>query len=155
MKKLVPIAIAALASCAVSIGAAQQQQIRPRSFVGDVDRLAGRNEDFRRVLHTGEHTQLVLMSIPVGESIGRETHASTDQCLFITDGTGRAVLEGRTSQVDDDSVVCVPAGVEHDLVNTGNEPLKLFTVYGPPQHPRDTVHHTRADAERAERHARR
>jgi mannose-6-phosphate isomerase-like protein (cupin superfamily) len=147
------IAAALLAACLVSGSAAQQQS--PTAFVADLDALVGRNEDFRRVVHTSGRLQLVLMAIPPGDSIGTESHTNVDQCLYIVEGTGQAVLAGRTRPISDESVVCVPAGLEHDIANTGTRPLKLFTVYGPPQHAEGTVHHTRADAERSEYVARR
>jgi mannose-6-phosphate isomerase-like protein (cupin superfamily) len=153
MRKYAPILFVLAAIGFASAGQAQRR--RPEPFVGNVDQLAQQNNDFRRVLHTGEHTQLVLMSLRPGESIGVETHPSTDQCLFIVQGRGRVVLGGRRSHVSERSVVCVPAGVEHDVVNTGDIPMKLFTMYGPPQHPEGTIHHTRAEAARAERHAER
>lgn len=153
MRSIAPVLLGLLALSSVSAGSAQQTTAAP--FVGELDRLAEQNEDFRHVLHTSPHMQLVVMSIAPGESIGAETHRDLEQCLFIVDGTGRAELAGRTTPIDDDSVVCVPPGVEHDIVNTGREPLKLFTVYSPPQHAPGTVQHTRADAERAEQHAQR
>lgn len=151
MRRIAPLLIAVTALWFVPGGSAQETRATP--FVGDIDQLAEDNDDFRRVLHTSSHLQLVVMSIPPGESIGRETHQGREQCLFIVEGQGRAELAGRSSQITSDSVVCVPAGTEHDIVNTGREPLKLYTVYAPPQHPPRTVHRTRAEAERAERRA--
>lgn len=118
-------------------------------FSADVERLAEQNDDFRRVLHTGPHVQLVLMSLRPGEEIGRETH-DVEQCFFVVDGDGRVEAGGDTISLSDGDVACVPGGTAHNIVNAGSEPLKLFTLYSPPQHARGTVHHTRADAQRAE-----
>jgi mannose-6-phosphate isomerase-like protein (cupin superfamily) len=128
-------------------GAAKaEQKDDPGVFRGDVEALAKSSTDFRRVLHTGKHSQLVLMSIRPGESIGLETH-EVDQCLFIVDGEGEAIVNGKRSRVDDDSVVCVPAGASHDIVNRDDEAMKLFTVYAPPQHPEGTIHKTKTEAQ--------
>jgi mannose-6-phosphate isomerase-like protein (cupin superfamily) len=154
LRSIAPVLVGLVALSSVSGGAAQEAA-GSAPFVGELDRLAEQNDDFRHVLHTSPHMQLVVMSIAPGESIGAETHPNLEQCLFIVDGTGRAMLAGRASPIAEDSVVCVPPGVEHDIINTGREPMKLFTVYSPPQHAPGTVHHTRADAERAERQAHR
>jgi mannose-6-phosphate isomerase-like protein (cupin superfamily) len=125
------------------------QKSSSEAYQGDLDRLAEQNDEFRKVLYTGSHLQLVLMSLKKGKEIGRESH-DVDQCLFIVEGSGRAEVGARTSKVSEDGVVCIPAGMEHNIVNTGRKPMKLFTVYGPPQHAPGTVHHTRAEAQRAE-----
>lgn len=110
---------------------------------------ARRNDDFRRTLETGEHAQVVVMTIQPGEEIGEETHEG-DQLLLFVEGIGEAVLERRSSPVGPDDMVFVPAGTLHNFVNTGAEPLRLVTVYAPPEHPDGTVHATRAEAEAAE-----
>ena len=112
--------------------------------------LAEHNDDFRRVLWTGEHTQLVLMTIPAGGEIGGEVHEDNDQILVFLGGTGEALVEGEARSVMAGDVVVVPAGSEHNFVNTGGEPLRLATVYGPPDHAPGTVHHTKAEADAAE-----
>lgn len=111
------------------------------------------NEDFRRVLFTGPNTQLVLMTLAPGEDIGRETHDGHDQFLRIESGVGVVELDGEKSEVVDGSSVVIPAGVEHNLTNTSDdEPLRLYTLYSPPEHPDGTVHRTKKEAEAAERH---
>jgi mannose-6-phosphate isomerase-like protein (cupin superfamily) len=115
-------------------------------FSGDAHTLAAQNDDFRRVLFTGPHTQLVAMALPPGEDIGAEVHATVDQCFFVESGRGEATVAGKTAALDEHSVVCVPSGTKHDVRNTGDAPLKLLTTYSPPQHPPGTVHHTKADA---------
>lgn len=142
------VAVIAVASClAISVAA---QPDSPTPFVGDTSQLTREASDFRRVLHTGEHLQLVLMTLWPGESIGAEVHDDVDQCLFVVEGVGRAVLDGETADLTANSVVCVPPGIEHDVENTGAVPMRLYTLYAPPEHAPDTVHATRADAEAAE-----
>lgn len=112
--------------------------------------VASRSDDFRRVLWTGRHTQLVIMTIPVGGEIGEEVHEDIDQILSFVSGTGEARVEGERKAVEPGDLVVVPAGAKHNFVNTGANPLVLYTVYGPPDHAPDAVHRTRADAEAAE-----
>jgi mannose-6-phosphate isomerase-like protein (cupin superfamily) len=116
----------------------------------NIKKAAKRNEAFRRVLSTGKKSQLVLMAIPEGEDIGAEVHTGTDQILFIVDGEGKAVVNGKTFKVGENDVVFVPAGARHNLINSGDEELKLFTVYSPPEHADGTVHETKAEALAAE-----
>ena len=125
-------------------------------WVGDVEQATLDNDTFRTVLFTGEHTQLTVMRLGPGEDIGREAHPHLDQFLRVEQGTGRVEL-GRsedavdeTHEVEDDWAIIVPAGVWHNVVNTGSGELKLYSLYSPPEHPDGTVHRTKADAERAE-----
>lgn len=119
-------------------------------FAEDIKQLTKENTNFRKVLHTGQYNQLVAMSIPVGGDIGEEVHPSTDQVLFFVEGEGEAILNGETRHVKKHDVVFVPAGVTHNFKNVGDEDLKLFTVYAPPEHPDGTVHATKADAQKEE-----
>jgi mannose-6-phosphate isomerase-like protein (cupin superfamily) len=96
--------------------------------------VAEQSADFRRVLWTGEHAQLVIMTIPVDGEIGEETHEDTDQILTFVSGTGEAVVSGETKQVAQGDLVVVPAGKKHNFRNTGPNPLVLYTVYGPAEH---------------------
>jgi mannose-6-phosphate isomerase-like protein (cupin superfamily) len=118
-------------------------------FQTRIDEAARANAFFRRVLFTTSRSQLVLMSVEPGEDIGLETH-HLDQVLFFVSGTGKAILDGQQSSVGPGDVVVVPEGTQHNFVNTGSEPLKLYTIYAPPEHAPDTVHRTRAEAMRAE-----
>ena len=125
-------------------------------WVGDIEDAAEENENFRTVLFTGEHAQLTVMSIAPGEDIGLEKHDGIDQFLRIEEGTARVEL-GRTKdaldethELEDDSAVFVPAGTWHNVVNTGEDTVKLYSIYAPPEHPDGAVHATRADAEAAE-----
>jgi mannose-6-phosphate isomerase-like protein (cupin superfamily) len=118
----------------------------------DIVQLARGNDAFRREIATGEHSQVVAMTIPPGEEIGEEVHEGNDQLLVFVDGQGNAVLDGKTSEVTPNDLVLVPAGTRHNFINTGRSPLRLVTVYAPPEHPPGTVHQTRAEAEAAEGH---
>ena len=111
--------------------------------------IASENDAFRKVIETGDHAQLVVMTIQPGEAIGEEAHDG-DQILLFVEGDGEAILEGEASPVGADDYVFVPAGVLHNFVNTGDEPLRLMTIYAPPEHPHGTVHQTKADADAAE-----
>jgi mannose-6-phosphate isomerase-like protein (cupin superfamily) len=116
----------------------------------DIERLTRGNDDFRREVATADHSQVVLMTIPVGEEIGEEVHEGIDQLLVFVDGEAEAILEGESSPVRAGQGVLVRAGTRHNFRNTGAEPLRLWTVYAPPEHPPGTVHHTKAEAEAAE-----
>lgn len=105
------------------------------------------NEDFRRVLQTGDHLQVVAMTIPPGGAIGAETHPDHDQVLFFVEGHGEAVLDGQSTPVNPGQFVFVHAGVHHDFRNTGDIPLRLATAYAPPEHEPQTVHPTKQDEE--------
>jgi len=114
------------------------------------------NSFFRKALWTGTYLQLTLMCIPPGGEIGLEIHPNLDQFLRLEQGEGK-VLMGRTCncldyqrKVSDDSAVIIPAGTWHNLVNTGNQPIKLYSIYAPPQHPAGTIHCTKADSDAAE-----
>ena len=118
----------------------------------DIRGLALANDDFRREVMTGPHSQVVLMSVAPGSEIGEEVHEDGDQVLVFVDGTGEAVVDGETSGVEPGDLVFVPAGTRHNFLNRGDTALKLYTVYCPPEHPAGTVHHTKAEADEAEHH---
>jgi mannose-6-phosphate isomerase-like protein (cupin superfamily) len=113
--------------------------------------LAQENSFFRQEILTNEHSQVVLMSLQPGEDIGEEVH-DVDQLLFFISGSAEAVLNGERSAVSGNSLVVVPAGTRHNFINTGNGPLKLFTIYSPPEEEPGTVHRTKAEAVAAEKH---
>lgn len=110
---------------------------------------AKENSNFRKVLYTNSHSQLVLMSVEAGDDIGKEVH-HVDQVLVFVSGTCRAEIDGEQKEVGEGEVVVVPAGATHNFVNIGSEPLKLFTVYAPAEHPDGIIHATKAEAEEAE-----
>lgn len=118
-----------------------------QAYVGDVFAAARGSDDFRRVLATAKHTQLVIMTIPPGGEIGAEVHHGIDQALLVLDGAGKSVLDGREHPIGPGTAVLVPEGTEHNFVNTGGGPLRIITVYGPPDHRPGTVHHTKSDAD--------
>lgn len=111
---------------------------------------AEKSSDFRRVLWTGEYTQLVIMTIPVGGEIGAETHPDTDQILTVVSGTGETTISGQSKKVAQGELIVVPAGHHHNIVNTGPNPLVLYTVYGPPEHADGAVHATKEEADALE-----
>jgi mannose-6-phosphate isomerase-like protein (cupin superfamily) len=123
--------------------------IEMEPYQDDLKEVAKDSDDFRRVLFTGSYSQLVIMAVPAAEEIGEEVH-EVDQILFAVEGEGEAILDGRRKAFEKGDVVAVPAGTRHNIRNTQKKPLKLFTVYSPPQHPAGTIHHTRADAVAAE-----
>jgi mannose-6-phosphate isomerase-like protein (cupin superfamily) len=125
-------------------------------WIGDVQRATLDNDTFRTVVFTGEHTQLTVMRLGPGEDIGREAHDHLDQFLRIEQGRGRVELGTaedeitETHDVEDDWAIIVPAGVWHNVVNTGPGDLKLYSLYSPPEHPDGTVHKTKAESDEAE-----
>lgn len=115
-------------------------------YVTNIERDTLANEDYRRVLYTGVYTQLVLMTLRPGEEIGLETHEGHDQFIRIESGKGYVQLDGERRDLGDGSIVVIPSGAEHNVVNTSDsEPLRLYTLYSPPEHPDGTVQHTKAD----------
>jgi mannose-6-phosphate isomerase-like protein (cupin superfamily) len=118
-----------------------------RGFCEDIEEATIANNDFRRVLYTGEHLQLVLMSLAPGEEIGEETHEDRDQFFRFEEGEGVVVIDGKENAVEDNFAVIVPAGACHNVKNTGEEPLQFYSLYGPPEHKDKTVHTTKDQAE--------
>jgi mannose-6-phosphate isomerase-like protein (cupin superfamily) len=123
-----------------------------KGFVDDIEHSTKENSDFRRVLYTGKNLQLVLMSLQPGEDIGEEVHDDRDQFFRVETGNGEVSIDGRRTKLEDDMAVIVPAGARHNVRNTGKKPLKLYTIYGPPEHVDRTVHVTKADADASEEH---
>lgn len=121
------------------------------TFNDNIIALTTQNSFFRQEIVTNDHSQLVVMSIEPGDEIGLETH-DLDQVLVFVQGKGKAILDGVESAVENGSLVVVPSGVEHNFVNTGGEPLKLFTLYCPPEHEPGTIHRDKAEADAAEHH---
>jgi len=117
------------------------------AFNVDIVAAAKANSFFRQVLSTGANAQVVVMCIPPGGEIGDEVHQHVDQVLAFVEGEGVATLDGQESPVGPDRLVHVPAGVRHNVVNTGSGDLRLYTVYAPPQHAVGTIHRTKADAD--------
>ena len=120
------------------------------AFNQRIKKLAKLNRDFRREVFTTNRLQVVLMALEPGEDVGLETHEDTDQAFYIVKGEGRAVVGGDSHAIEKGSMVVVPAGTAHNLINDAGESMKLFTIYVPPHHPPGTVHTTRAEAKAAE-----
>ena len=118
-----------------------------QGFHDDIERLTTENGDFRRVLYTGKHLQLVLMTLQPGEEIGAEVHEDRDQFFRFEDGEGIVDIDDHSHQVSDGSGVVVPAGSRHNVRNSGTGPLKLYTLYGPPEHLDGITQATKADAD--------
>jgi len=116
-----------------------------KGFVQDIEKLTKGNDHFRKVVYTGKHLQLVLMTLQAGEEIGSEVHEGHDQFFRIEEGKGQVVIDDNRYDVEDDDAVIVPAGARHNVVNTGDQPLRLYTLYGPPEHRDGVVHPTKAD----------
>ena len=118
-----------------------------KGYNDNIETLTAANGDFRRVLYTGKHLQLVLMTLQPGEEIGSEVHDSIDQFFRFEQGTGVVDIDGVENRVEDGSGVIVPSGARHNVRNTGDVPLKLYTLYGPPEHKDGVTQATKADAD--------
>lgn len=130
----------------------------PKPYVVDIEKLTKSNENFRTAGWTGTYLQMTLMTIPVGGDVGLEVHEDTDQFLRLEQGKAKVSMGKSEDNLDeewdaeDDFAIFVPSGTWHNIVNVGDEPLKLYSIYAPPHHPFGTVHKTQADAEAAEAH---
>ena len=118
-------------------------------FVGDLERLAEQNDDYRHVLFTGAHSQVVAMLLQSGEEIGMERH-EVDQVFLVVEGLAEFSVDDALYEAEEDAIVVVPAGAQHNVVNIGDEQLRLLTIYAPGQHPAGTIQHTKAAATAAE-----
>lgn len=125
----------------------------PEPYVFNIEKATLQNDNYRTTVWTGDYLQVTLMSIPVGGEIGLEVHPDTDQFLRLESGFGQAMMGDApdnltyVEDVRDGYAVLVPAGTYHNVVNTGNRPLKLYSIYAPPHHPHGTVHKTKADSD--------
>jgi mannose-6-phosphate isomerase-like protein (cupin superfamily) len=124
--------------------------IRMTGYTGPIEQQTLDNEDFRRVIFTGKHEQLVVMCLQPGEEIGDEVHPMTDQFFRVEEGEATIVIDGEKSIIGDGEAAIVPGGAKHNVINNGSVPLKLYTIYAPPNHPDGTVHKTKAEADAAE-----
>jgi mannose-6-phosphate isomerase-like protein (cupin superfamily) len=123
-----------------------------KGFVADIEKLTEENDDFRRVLYTGHNLQLVLMAIQPGDEIGEEVHDDRDQFFRIEAGVGEIWIDGTCNKVQADDAIIVPQGARHNVISTGKEPLRLYTIYGPPEHVDGTIHRTCEEASAAHEH---
>ena len=123
-----------------------------KGFIINIEQASLENDFFRKVLYTDPRLQLVVMSLAPGEDIGEEVH-ELDQFIRIEAGEGKSVLEGEEHSLSDGSIVVIPQGTKHNIINTSSEkPMKLYTLYAPPNHAPGTTHKTKAEAEAAEEH---
>jgi mannose-6-phosphate isomerase-like protein (cupin superfamily) len=123
-----------------------------KGFSGNIERLTEKNDNFRNVLYTGQNIQLVLMALQPGEEIGEEIHGDRDQFFRFETGKGEVWIDDVANPVKGDDGVIVPAGAKHNVVNTGSEPLRLYTIYGPPEHVEGTLYKTKAEADASHEH---
>jgi len=124
-----------------------------KGYLDDIEKATKDNNNFRKVLYTGKFSQLVVMSLKVGEDIGKEVHPNVDQFFRIEEGEAKLIIDGEEYEAKDDFAIIVPAGSEHNLVNTSKDKeLKLYTIYSPANHPEGTVHKTKEEAMEAEEH---
>ena len=123
-----------------------------KGFIEDIEKRTEDNRAFRRVLYTGKHMQLVLMSLQPGEDIGEEIHDEVDQFFRVEKGKGEVFIDGRATKVESDMAIIMPAGARHNIRNTSEQLLQLYTLYAPPEHEDGTVQVTKADAEASSEH---
>lgn len=123
-----------------------------KGFVTDIEKSTIENKNFRKVLYTGKNSQLVLMSLKPRENIGSETHNDTDQFFRVDSGSGKVIINGKETKIKDGFAVVIPQGAEHDVINTGEEDLKLYSIYSPPHHFFNVVHKTKEEAEKDNEH---
>ena len=121
-----------------------------KGYVADIEKLTEENQNFRQVLYTGKNLQLVLMALKPGENIGAEVHATHDQFFRIEEGKGEVKIDGVSHKVKDGDCIIIPAGARHDLTNTGDESLRVYTLYAPPEHIDGLVQKTKAKADASE-----
>ena len=163
MKRTILAAAGTAILCTAAIAQHNGQSGRPmltkseggavmKGFVANIENLTGDNSNFRRVMYTGKNLQLVLMTLKPAEEIGEEVHAATDQFFRVEKGRAEVRINGEPTKIKDGDAVLVPAGARHNIINTGSEPLRLYTLYAPPQHRDGTVQPTKVEAERAKEH---
>ena len=123
-----------------------------KGFKSNIEKDTLENENFRKVLYTGKHLQLVLMTLKVGEDIGSEIHTGNDQFFRFESGSGKCVIDSNEYKVKEGDVIVVPAGARHNVINEGTDELKMYTIYGPPNHQDGTIRNTKEDAEKMDEH---
>ena len=121
-------------------------------YIGNIEKETLENNNFRKVLNTTKKSQLVVMSLEVGEDIGMEIHQDHDQFIRIEQGKAEVILDGEKTVVEDDFAIVIPAGTKHNIINIGDEKLKLYTIYTPPEHPDGIIHKNKAESDEYEKH---
>jgi len=144
------VGVGVLTGCATTTGIASGRVAR-KGFAQDIESIAGKNAEFRRVLYTARNCQLVVMALQPKEEIGAEVHRP-DQFFRVEEGVGEAVIDGVSTPISAGYALLIPGGTKHNIMNTGSIPLKLYTLYAPPNHRDGVVHSTRADAEKDNEH---
>lgn len=119
-------------------------------YIKNIEQEALGNDYFRKEVFTGKHLQMTVMSLLPGEDIGAEVHHDTDQFLRIEQGTGKVIVDGQEYPIEDDFAIIIPAGAAHNVINTGDVPMKLYSIYTPVEHPVGTIHKDKAEAVAAE-----
>jgi len=137
-------------SSLIKIIAAQASNLK--GFVTNIEKDTVGNKNFRKVLYTGKNSQLVLMSLMPGEEIGEEVHEDTDQFFRVDSGSGKVVINGDETNIENGSAIVIPQGAKHNVINTGKEDLKLYSIYSPPHHEDGTIHKTKEEAEASKEH---
>lgn len=117
-----------------------------KGFISNIEKDTVGNKNFRKVLYTGKNSQLVLMSLKPGEDIGEEVHKDTDQFFRVDSGSGKVVINGVSTKVKDGFAIVIPQGAKHNVINTGKEDLKIYSIYSPPHHADGTIHKTKEEA---------
>lgn len=123
-----------------------------KGFHNNIEESTIANTNFRKVLYTGKYSQLVLMSLKPKEDIGKEVHPDIDQFFRVESGTGKAIINGNEYEITDGFAIVIPAGAEHNIINTGNKDLKVYSIYSPCKHYYNTIHKTKSDAENDKEH---
>ena len=130
----------------------QTKEATMKGYIADIEALTEDNANFRKVLYTGKHLQLVLMALKPGEDIGAEIHTTHDQFFRVEKGKGEIIIDGKTTSIKSGFAMIVPAGAKHNVINTGDKLLRLYTLYAPPEHVDGVIALTRADAEALHEH---
>ena len=133
------------------VGQTNEKGVTMKGYVQNIEELTVKNKDFRLVLYTSKQSQLVLMALKPKEEIGAEVHKS-DQFFRVEEGSGEAVIDGVRTAIRAGFAIIIPGGTNHNIINTGTVPMKLYTIYSPPNHRDGVVHHTRAEAEAENEH---
>ncbi len=123
-----------------------------KGYITNIEKSSLENTDFRRVLYTTKNSQLVLMSLKPSEEIGMEVHDDIDQFIRVEAGNGKAIIDDHEYELEDGSAVVIPAGANHNVINTSEVDMKLYTIYTPPEHKDGTIHDVKPDAEAEEEH---
>lgn len=123
-----------------------------QGYVNDIEHLTLENNNYRQVIYTGKHLQLVLMALKPGEEIGEEVHSDRDQFFRIEEGRGTVMIDGESHKIKSDTAIVVPAGARHNVINTSDKTLKLYTLYGPPNHRDGVVYRKKEEAEASKEH---